>query len=98
MAEENNKVLKEAAVECEYLTGEEEVQRLAFLRRKFELDYNSGLQYAEEKGMKKGIEKGIKKGSKEKQKEIAKKMKEKNMNMDTIIEITDLSEEEIEKL
>ena len=49
MAEENNKVLREAAVEYEYLTGEEEVQRLAFLRRKFELDYNSGLQYAEEK-------------------------------------------------
>ena len=90
MAEENNKVLKEAAAEYEYLTGEEEVQRLAFLRRKFELDYNSGLQYAEEKG--------ITRGEKKKQKEIAKKLKNKGISIDIIAETTGLSEEEIEKL
>ena len=90
MAEENNKVLKEAAAEYEYLTGEEEVQRLAFLRRKFELDYNSGLQYAEEKG--------ITRGEKKKQKEIAKKLKNKGISIDIIAETTGLSGEEIEKL
>ena len=90
MAEENNKVLKEAAAEYEYLTGEEEVQRLAFLRRKFELDYNSGLQYAEEKG--------IKKGSKKKQMEIAKKLKEMKLSNDDIQKATGLTKEEIEKL
>ena len=90
MAEENNKVLKEAAVECEYLTGEEEVQRLAFLRRKFELDYNSGLKYAEEKGMKRG--------NREKQLEIARKLKKKGIDREIIVETTGLSKEEIEKL
>ena len=34
MAEEKNKVIKEAKKEVEYLTGDEEVKRLAELREK----------------------------------------------------------------
>ena len=40
----------------------------------------------------------FRKGKKEREKEIAKKMKEKNIPIETIIEITELTKEEIEKL
>ncbi len=45
-----------------------------------------------------GIKEGIKKGAKEKNLENAKKMKEKNIPTETIVEITGLTREEIEKL
>ena len=64
MAEDKNEMIKEAAVEYEYLTGEEDLQRIAFLKRKFELDYNTGIEDAEERGMEKGMKKGIQKGIK----------------------------------
>ena len=41
---------------------------------------------------------GIQKGAKQKQIEIAKKMLENKMDIDTIIELTGLAREEIEKL
>ena len=44
------------------------------------------MEYAENKGIEKGKQ------------EIAKKMKDKNISTDEIIEITDLTKEEIEKL
>lgn len=94
MAKEKNEVIKEAASEYEYLTGEAAEQRLAFLREKGERDYISGMEYAENKG----LERGIEKGEKNKQLEIAKKMKDKNIPTDEIIEITGLTKEEIEKL
>ena len=50
MAEEKNNIVKETAEDYEYLVGDEAVQRLAFLKRKWELDYNSGMQYAKDKG------------------------------------------------
>ena len=51
-----------------------------------------------EQGIKEGREKGLEKGREEKQKEIAKKMKEKNIDIQEIIDITGLTKEEIEKL
>ena len=106
MAEEKNNMIREASAEYEYLTGDEEVQRLAFLRRKFELDYNSGMQCAEDRGIEKGRKEGIEKGRKEgkeegkkaNQLEVAKKLKEKGAEVDFIVEITGLSKEEIERL
>ena len=41
---------------------------------------------------------GIQKGAKQKQIEIAKKMLKNKMDIDTIIELTGLAQEEIEKL
>ena len=106
MAKEKNEVIKEAASEYEYLTGEAAEQRLAFLREKGERDYISGMEYAENKGLERGLEqgieqglkRGIEQGGKNKQLEIAKKMKAKNIPTDEIIEITGLTKEEIEKL
>ena len=90
MAEEKNKTIEKARIEMNYLTGEEEVRRLAELREKWEMDYNSGIGHAKREGIKEGI--------KEKALEVAKKMKEKKVDIDTIIEITGLSKEEIEIL
>ena len=86
MAEEKNKTLGKARIEMNYLTGEEEVKRLAELREKWEMDYNSGIGHARRQG------------KKETQLEVAKKMKEKKIDTDTIAEVTGLSREEIEKL
>ena len=71
MAEEKNKTLEKARVEMNYLTGDEEVRRLAELREKWEMDYNSGIGHARREGIK----------------EVAKKMKEKKMDINMIIEM-----------
>ena len=86
MAEKKNKTLEKARIEMNYLTGDEEVKRLAELREKWEMDYNSGISYA------------IKKGEKKNKIETAKKMKEENLPIELIIKITELTKEEIEKL
>ena len=63
MAKEKNKTLKEAGIEMNYLTGDEEVRRLAELREKWEMDWNSGIANAKREGE----EEGIKKRRKEKE-------------------------------
>ncbi len=51
-----------------------------------------------EAGVEEGIKKGIEKGKKEGIIKIAKAMLEKNIPIETIMEITELTKEEIEKL
>lgn len=57
-----------------------------------------GLKQGKEEGMKQGKQEGMKQGKQEKQKEIAKKMLDKGISIEEIIELTQLSKEEIEKL
>lgn len=52
---------------------------------------------AEKKGMTRGIEKGIKKGIEQTQKQVVINMLKKNIDIDTIVEITELSRENIEQ-
>ena len=54
MAEEKNKTLKKAKFEMDYLTGEEEVRRIAELHEKWEMDYISGMNYAKRQGLEEG--------------------------------------------
>ena len=77
-----------------YLTGDEEVRRLAELREKWEMDRVSAINYA----TKKGEERGEKIGEKKKSLEIAKEMKRKGLDIELIQEITKLTKEEIEKI
>lgn len=77
---------KEAEIEMNYLTGDEEVKRMVELREKWEMDYNSGIGNAR------------KEGERKKQLEVAKKMKEENLPIKLIVKITGLNKEEIEKL
>ena len=93
-AEKKNKTLEKARKEMTYLTGDEEIRRLAELREKWEMDWNSSMDYSKREGKKEGI----KEGAKEKNLENAKKMKEEKIPTETIMRITGLTKEEIEKL
>lgn len=90
MAEEKNEKIKSALDELGYLTGDAEVQRIAELKDRWERDWNSSMDYATEKGREEG--------KKENQLEIAKKMLKKGISIETIIEITNLTKQEIENL
>ncbi len=114
MAIKNNKQIKKANEELEYLSGDAELKRLEFLQFKAACDEASRIQYLTEKilqdglekgmqkgiaqGMEQGMEKGMEKGINKEKIAIAKKMLLKKMNIDTIIEITGLSKLEIEKI
>lgn len=97
-----NKEIEEAVVEIVEMSEDEKLERLAFLREKAIMDekaiYAAGLDKGEIRGKELGIELGRKEGIKENQIEVAKKMKEKNIDIDIIEEITKLTKEEIEKL
>ena len=90
MAEEKNETLKKARIQMNYLTGDEEVRRLAELREKWESDWNSSISYARNQGKAEG--------EKEQKIKTAKKLIKLGMNIDQIANITDLSKEEIQKL
>ena len=110
MAVKENEKIAKASQEWEYLRGDEAVKRMAFLREKWERDWNSGMHSAEEagieKGMKKGMKAGIEKGKKEGEKrglkkgkeEVAIKMLKKGIEEATIEEVTNLTLEEIENI
>ena len=90
MAENKNKTLKDARKEMNYLTGDAEVRRLAELREKWEMDRVSAINHA--------TRVGIEKGKKEEIIKTAKAMLEEKIPIETIMKITELSREEIEKL
>ena len=78
-----NKELKEANQKLQTMSDDEYMQRLADLREKAILDERSNLYAAKKEGFEQG------------QIEIAKKMLKKGIDIDTIIEITNLSKDEI---
>ena len=98
----DDKYIKKAEKELEYLSGDEETRRLAFLRDKAIRDEISLKTGAREEGFKEGIKQGKEEGKKEGKKEanieMAKKMLENNIEISIISKITELSEEEILKL
>lgn len=113
MAEKKNKTLEKARAEMNYLTGDEEVRRLAELREKWEMDYvdaqshgrqlglEEGIQEGRQEGLRKGREEGIKKGREEARKEkieMVRKMKKNNLSIELIEEITGLKKEEIDSI
>ena len=98
MAEKKNKTLEKARKEMTYLTGDEEIRRLAELREKWEMDWNSSMDYSKREGIKEGIREGVTEGRKKERLENAKKMKEEKIPTETIMRITGLTKEEIEKL
>ena len=84
---EENEELKEAVEKLQGMSEDDYMQRIADLREKAILDYNSGMDTA--------LRKGIAEGEKKAKLETAKKMLEKGMNIDTIVEVTGLSKDEI---
>ena len=86
MAKAKNKIIKEAEVEIKYFTASEEAQYLADMRDLWESDVNSRLYDAR------------KEGEKQNKIKIAKKMLEKNRDLEEIMELTELTEEEIKRI
>lgn len=93
-----NKFWKQAREELAYLSGEENFKFLVHDRAMFLMDQNAREQKSFADGKAAGFADGKNEGLKEKQIEIAKKMKEKNISIDEIKELTGLTKEEIEKL
>ena len=89
-----NKEIKKANDEYEYLTGEAAERRLAFLRDKAIRDEKSIRQGA----MEEGEAKGRKEGERKKQIEIAKRLLKLGIGIEDIEKATELTKEEIENL
>ena len=85
-----NENIKEAREKLDKMSKDEKVRRMAELRQKALMDERE----AEHTGYSNGVEDGIQ----QRYRKIAKKMKDKGKNISEIIEITGLSEEEINKL
>ena len=94
-----NREIKEAKVTLRELSEDEENQRIAELREKHILDtqdiYETGLNEGLKKGEKIGEKKGETKGKIEAKRKIAKKLLDKEIPIEQIIEITELTKEEI---
>ena len=88
--EKKNETLKKARIEMNYLTGDAEVRRLAELREKWEMDRISAINHATRVGKEEG--------AKEKAIQIAKEMLNESISVETIMKLTKLSKEEIEKI
>ena len=90
----NNELVQKAEEELEYLNSDEEAQRLAYLREKAIRDEAAAMAGAYNRGKEEGREQG----EKSKSFQIARKMLEEKIDIETIIRLTDLTKEEIEKL
>lgn len=89
-----NEKIKKAEEELEYLSGDEAERRIAWLRETAELDRKFAMTAARDQGKAEGRAEG----RAESMKIVAKKLLAKNMDIDSIIELTGLTKEEIEKL
>ena len=79
---EENKELKEDKEKLDKITEDERMQQLAWWREKAIYEENTRINSSYKRGIR----------------DTAKKMKEKNISIETIVEITGLTKEEIEKL
>ena len=94
MEKEGNKYLKQAMEELQDLSNDPGFERIVESREKFLRD-----QAQREKDSKRsGEEQGKKIGEEQKAKAIAKKMLEKGMTIDEIMELTELTKQDIENL
>ena len=107
---EHNEGVKKAKEKLEKISNDPLMQRIADWKEKYVIEmnttkidgYNEGHKEGFDAGHKQGIEQGIEQGKKQgeinEKKEIAKKLKEKNLTLKEISEITGLSIDEIKKL
>ena len=92
--EETWNAVKEAQEEYWRIMADPEMSAIADLREKSIMDRKFAMAHAKKVGRDEGIKEGEEKGKKE----VAKKLKQKNMKIEEIIEITGLTKQEIEKL
>ena len=99
---ENNNGVKEAKEKLQDMSNDIIMQRLAEWEESAKHDKAYIKKMARRKGLQegiqKGMQKGLEKGHKDEKFEIAKKMKQKGIELATIMELTALTKEEIENL
>ena len=98
LAMKENKEIRKAKEEYEYLTGDAAERRLAFLRDKAIRDEKSIRQGGIEEGRKQGRKEGRKEGKIEMLKQFVNNMIKRNMSTDEIQEITGITKEELEQI
>ena len=98
VAMDENKKVKEAVEKVDDFMSEDEKRELVELREKWQLDYESSIAYATQKGLSEGRAEGRVEGELNTKILIAKKLLKKNSDLQEIIEITGLSKGEILKL
>ena len=85
----------------EYLTGDDEVKRLAVLRDRNEKSLNTHIagerMKAKAEGIEQGKVEGIKEGEEKSNKKVAQKMKESGMSKEDILKMLDITEEKLEE-
>lgn len=97
-AMKQNKEIEKAVKALEEFGKNEEEKELYECRKKAEWEYIETIDYFTRKRMKEGLEKGEKKGKREQRLEIAKKMLQEKIEIEMIKRITELNQNEIEKL
>ena len=101
MSKENEDI-NEALEQLRRLSSNKQLREIIEREERIERDRIAELQYAKEEGIElgkeTGIKQGIEQGEKKKQIEIAKRMLEKGKDIEEIIEMTELTKEEIQKI
>ena len=99
---EHNEGVKKAKEKLEKISNDPLMQRIADWKEKYVIEMNTtkidGYNEGHKEGFEAGHEQGKKQGEINKEKEIAKKLKQKNLTLEEISEITGLSMDEIEEL
>lgn len=98
MAEEKNKEVKKAVEVLDEMSMSREERERHEAILKAEFNYNTSMYNMRQEGLEEGIKEGIIEGKRKKQIEIAKKLLKKNMSINEIQEITELSLEEIKQI
>ena len=94
MSEENEDI-NEALEQLRRLSSNKKLREIIEREERIERDRRAELQFAIEEGLEQGREKGIQQGIQQGVKEIAKRMLERGKDIEEIIEITQLTKEEI---
>lgn len=105
-ASEENKTIEKVVEDLDEMSANENERLEAYKRKLAIIDYNTsidmahkeGKQEGRKEGEKIGREAGEKAGRKSEQLKIAKRLKEKGIELAEIMDITELTKEEIEKI
>ena len=90
MASEENKTIEKVVEDLDEMSADENERLEAYKRKLAIIYYNTSIDMAHKEGREEG--------ERARQLKVAKKLKEKGMKLDEIIDITELTKEEIEKL
>ncbi len=102
MAEEKHEIIKEAKEEVEEILSEAVIKEINEYKQTAIWERNSMKRCAREEGLregrKKGMKQGMQQGIEEKTRKVVINMLQKEMNIEDIMELVEISKEEIQKI